>query len=579
MKVAILGASGILGQHLHISVPPGIEAVFMRRRGSGLYQEFDAQSIFLVDNPIRSFNPDVVINLIGQNSPDQAEKEPGNGINYLFPHLLADTCSKIGAHLIHLSSQAAVDPVNLYGKHKAKADKTLRDEWKNWTIVRPTFVLGIRPFPVIGRENPAERILAGRETHSVDNRYFAVSFAWDVAELLWRIAQDQEKYRGQEINVGHPDRFNRYSLAKMLGANPEPVTQEWAESTWGIAPRPLDTSAPYANAFHICDTSINIGVLKVKAEDQELDGVERRAREIAAFLHIDEGTVRTVIDKGFGPLHNAVTEDFQEHTAYCEQMYEPNEEHLLDWYRTTEAYIWELTAYHCDPGFNYAGMCKGILETLKAKRQRTQDAMDALWQGVDKIPIVPTLRVLCLGDGVGSLTIALKEGGLEPVYHDLAGSRTAAFAAARFEMRFAEPIDKRLSMNFKPFEYYWNRPLHVSETEEIKRTGLPFDAVVSLDYLEHVPNVEEWIDAIYGILKPGGVFCAQNAFGMGSGPDGAMPMHLACNDRFEKDWDPLLAKVGFRQLASNWYEKPVLPASVMQPDSVPAHRVAEWPTE
>ena len=41
--------------------------------------------------------------------------------------------------------------------------------------------------PALGRENPAEAILSGKQPWQVDNRWFSVSFAWDVAEMLWQI--------------------------------------------------------------------------------------------------------------------------------------------------------------------------------------------------------------------------------------------------------------------------------------------------------------------------------------------------------------------------------------------------------
>ena len=91
-------------------------------------------------------------------------------------------------------------------------------------------------------------------------------------------------------------------------------------------------------------------------------------------------------------------------------------------------------------------------------------------------------------------------------------------------------------------------PLLVSES---------FDAVVSLDFLEHVTDVPTWTRAIHESLNPGGIFVAQNAFNCGSGPDGSIPMHLERNDRFEKDWDSLLASSGFEQLGPQWYKKRV----------------------
>jgi hypothetical protein len=63
------------------------------------------------------------------------------------------------------------------------------------------------------------------------------------------------------------------------------------------------------------------------------------------------------------------------------------------------------------------------------------------------------------------------------------------------------------------------------------------------------------VRGIYAALRPGGWLMCQNAFACGSGPDGSIPMHLARNDRFEKDWDPLLLSIGFVQESSNWYRK------------------------
>lgn len=509
MKVLVIGASGIIGQHLQISVPEGVEAIFTTRKGSPIHEAFELREGEGFEERLNEWKPDAIVNLAGQNSPDVVERESHYFVNRNVPVQLEFWCRESGAHLIHVSSQAALDPVNRYGLQKHAAELTLQNHSPgNWTIIRPTFVLGIRPFPGIGRENPAERILSGKETHSVDNRYFAVSFAWDVADAIWKAVKDGP--RREIINVGHPERFSRYSLAKRLGADLEPVTQEWAQKEWGIAPRPMDTSEPYM----ACDERTGFSELLIKwimrdRTDEQIDPV------IAAFLQLDGAHVEEKLLQGFGPLHNAVTEDFRRANPQSEA-------ELLDWYRTTEAYIWELAAYHCDPGFNYAGTCKGIIDALITKGCK---------------------RVLCLGDGIGTLTIKMKETGLEPVYHDLAGSRTAAFAAARFFMRFGQPPLLDQTLTFSP----------VGMREQ--PFGMLYDAVVSLDFLEHVPNVREWVEEISAMLKPGGYFIAQNAFGMGSGPDGAMPMHLSCNDRFEKDWDPLLESIGFIQEASNWYRK------------------------
>ena len=217
--------------------------------------------------------------------------------------------------------------------------------------------------------------------------------------------------------------------------------------------------------------------------------------------------------QGFGPLHNAVSDDFRKANPKTDA-------ELLDWYRTTEAYIWELSAYHEDPGFNYAGMVNGIAAALKSRGIGTDIEGD----------------VLCLGDGIGDATLAMHRAGLCARYHDLPGSRTAEYAAFRLWRNTGREWD---------MSYCTEDPLLADGCA----------AIVSLDFLEHVSDVPAWVRTIHASLNPGGYFIAQNAFACGSGPDGAMPMHLQCNDKYEKEWDNLLIEVGFEQLASNWYRR------------------------
>ncbi len=255
-----------------------------------------------------------------------------------------------------------------------------------------------------------------------------------------------------------------------------------------------------------------------------------RAQEIAAFLGIPEADAAKRIAKGFGYQHQRVNDDFRR----CNPR---TDEELLNWYRTTEEYIWELSAYHADEGFNYSGMCGGIITRLKNEGAQ---------------------RVLCLGDGIGDLTLAFAESGYATgprpmscpavIYHDLADSKTAEFAKARIMAATGEFIGS-LSSGFEPS----------------LGTDL-YDAIVSLDFLEHVTDVPAWCRAIHAALKPGGLFCAQNAFDCGSGNDGAIPCHLSVNDKYAHAaphtngralWDHLLIEeLGFDQLGPNWYRKP-----------------------
>lgn len=509
MKVMVIGAGGVIGQHMIITVPVfDLETVFTRLHGgSPLYRAMDLCGDYW-ETWLEKEMPDVVVNLAGCNDVDAVEANPQHAydINVTGVRRLVDWCNHRNKYLIHVSSQAALDPVNEYGKQKLEADKAVMECCRDWTIIRPTFVLGIRPFPGIGRENPAERILAGKETRSVCDRFFSISFAWDVAAAIW--ASIYSPFLGV-FNVGNHESLSRLDVTRLLGAESEPVNHD----SLGVAQRPLDTT--YKQSWWETPLLKGFEMLARDYADRRNDHATYRAKEIAAYLRMTWRDALNKLASGFGTLHNEVAQDFRSNGGY-------EEEKLLAWYRKTDAYIWELTAYHLDPGFNYRGMVSGIVEALKGK-------------GITGV-------VVCLGDGTGDLSLGIEAAGMKAVYNDLYRSRIAEFAQARFLMQQTDyergGIGTAMTTDFTP------------------ELPVGAEAVVSLDFLEHVPNVEAWVKEIYACLKPGGYFVAQNAFNMGSGKDGSIPMHLTVNDHYETDWDPLLSSVGFKQLASNWYQKP-----------------------
>jgi dTDP-4-dehydrorhamnose reductase len=520
MRVAILGSSGILGQHMRLCVPEGIEVIFCRRTADPLHHGLDITDSDALRDFFKEHSPDVVLNLAGENRPDVVEQAPGSHlrINVGAARVLAMSCESLGVHYIHVSSQAVFSgedppygfesetkPINEYGRQKLAADLSVRNG-ERWTIVRPTFMLGVRPLPLVGRCNPLEQMFSWDEQEQVSDRWFSPLFARDAARFMWRVVQDQPARK--VIHLGDPARVCRYDIA--IAANPAakvtPVRHD--ESFPDFAPRPLDTTFAEGSWF---DSDLATGIELCRDEwvgRTEMDALGR-AREIAMFLACDEKEAYDRLTKGFGELHAAVAEDFRRANP-------ESDDELLAWYRETDTYIWELSAYHCDQGFNYAGLCEGLAQRLTA---------------------AGTSRILCLGDGIGDLTLSLHGKGFDAVYHDLAGSRTAEFAAFRYWIHTAEEMVRVLTEGWGP------------------SIGQRYDAIVSLDFLEHVVNVEEWATAINDVLRPGGLFFAQNAFAIGSGPEGSIPMHLTRNDRFEREWLPLLDSLGFQAESDNWFQR------------------------
>ena len=519
MKVLVLGASGIIGQHMRLCVPAGVRAVFVGGPSSGGLDLSKAHNVFAL---LIAERPDVIVNLAGESNVDRLERAPAKHAPIMGTRScwLGVHCARYRCHLVHVSTQAvfggaqspyspmsATAPANEYGRQKERAELAVRHV-DYWTIVRATFVLGVRPIQASGRVNPAEQILAGAQQRQVADRWFSPLFARDAAALLWKLAQDPPAR--QIVHLGVPKTVSRYDVARDLGAD---CMAALHTDFKGLAARPIDTTYA-ADALSLSSYEDGIQQIRKDWEARQNMDLEYRAREIALFLGKTEQECLVRLRQGFGVLHGAVREDFLSANPVTDEA-------LLEWYRATESYIWELSAYHCDPGFNYTGMCHGIAERLAVA-------------GVGS--------VLVLGDGIGDLTMALRRRGLRAFYHDLAASRTAEFARHRFHLA-GEPFLAEMTSGWQP---------------DIQGR---YDAIVSLDFLEHVTDVPAWVEAIKGALVPGGLFCAQNAFGIGSGAQGSIPCHLARNDRFEKDWDPLLISLGFTRESSNWYRSEALVAA------------------
>jgi dTDP-4-dehydrorhamnose reductase len=517
MKVLVLGASGVIGQHMRLCVPEGVTPVWHRRRADQIHIGCDLTDFEAMDRMLAAVNPDVIVNLAGESSPDVVERRPDlyQRINADVPAELAQWADEHKKRLIQVSTQAVFDgtrppyranefinPLNEYGRQKAAAESEVL-AWDCAIVARPTFCLGIRPLQALGRPNPAEDILAGQK-RQVDNRWFSASFASEVAAALWQLAQNGSGPR--VVNLGYPIRKSRMDVARDLGRSAEPVTHE---SFTGLAQRAEDTTYSQDDAIHGGSWSDSLAAIQSDWQALLGDDLRQRARHLSIFLGIPVMAALAQLQSGFGALHNAVAADYRAANP-------KDDDALLEWYRRTEAYIWELTAYHCDERFNYNGLCTGLAGRLSSSGHR---------------------RILCLGDGVGDMTASLRAAGIDAVYHDLAGSKTAAFAQFRYWAKTGQCLPVLLSDSWEP------------------KIGTGWDCIIAFDFLEHVTDVTAWAEAIRNGLAPGGLLFSQNAFAFGSGERGSIPMHLERNDRFERDWDPLMSSLGMAQDCSNWYRR------------------------
>ena len=232
---------------MRLCVPDGVEPVWVRRTADSITRGCDLTKP--VVHLLCDVQPDVIVNLAGESSVEEVERDPSKyeSINVGLPAALAGWCRYNGKRLIQISSQAVFSgkeppysaydlrfPVNDYGRQKVRAEKAVLGAGQQ--VMRLTFILGIRLMPNVGRQNPLEAMIAG-QSPQVDNRWFSPLMAWDAAEQIWDEAVLSSGV--SIIQVGIPQRWSRYEIARLVNPGVQPCKHE---DFPGIAPRPVDTT-------------------------------------------------------------------------------------------------------------------------------------------------------------------------------------------------------------------------------------------------------------------------------------------------------------------------------------------------
>ena len=259
-KVVVIGAGGIIGQHMMVNKPNWADAQFTRRIGGDQWTQLNVGSDDII-SWLDKNKPDVIVNLAGQNIVDSVEENPEEyiHINVELPIILAKWAYRNNKYLIQVSTQGIFSgenaeytpesephPITWYGKQKSLAEKLVL-LYPNVEIARLTFVIGIRPFQNIGRKNPLESILEQRKQVQVNDRFFSPVFAEDAAIVLWDRVDSAGESNEKIIHIGNPIKCTRFSLAndlKTVSDGKLDIEIEAVSYTHFISdvPRPRDTT-------------------------------------------------------------------------------------------------------------------------------------------------------------------------------------------------------------------------------------------------------------------------------------------------------------------------------------------------
>ncbi len=154
MKILLIGKNGQIGWELNKSLTHLGQLVTLGRQDADLlHPEY-------LRNKVQEISPDVIVNAAAYTAVDKAEEEEEQAaiINGIAPGILADEAKKLGALLVHYSTDYVFDgtkegaykeedkpnPVNSYGRSKLAGELAIQSSGCDYLIFRTSWVYASR---------------------------------------------------------------------------------------------------------------------------------------------------------------------------------------------------------------------------------------------------------------------------------------------------------------------------------------------------------------------------------------------------------------------------------------------------
>jgi len=214
MKILLLGKNGQLGWELQRSLAPLGELLALDRHSRDWCG--DLNNLQDLAETVQMLRPDVIVNAAAHTAVDKAESEPdlARTINALAPGVLAQEAQKLGAWLVHYSTDYVFDgsgsrpwaetdtpaPLNVYGRTKLEGEQLITAQCQRHLILRTSWVYAARG------GNFAKtmlRLAQERERLSVIDDQFGAPTGADLLADVTAHAIRQLMHRPQDAGLYH----------------------------------------------------------------------------------------------------------------------------------------------------------------------------------------------------------------------------------------------------------------------------------------------------------------------------------------------------------------------------------------
>ena len=157
-RILLLGAKGQVGWELRRSLAPLGDVVALDRHSTDFCG--DISDLSGLAQTVRRVAPHVIVNAAAHTAVDKAESEPAlaNTLNALAPGVLAQEASRLGALLVHYSTDYVFDgsgttpwqesdatgPLSVYGRTKLDGEERIQATCPKHLIFRTSWVYAAR---------------------------------------------------------------------------------------------------------------------------------------------------------------------------------------------------------------------------------------------------------------------------------------------------------------------------------------------------------------------------------------------------------------------------------------------------
>ena len=158
MKILLLGKTGQVGWELQRSLAPLGEVIALDHDSTNFCGDFG--NLSGLAETVRTVKPDVIVNAAAHTAVDKAESEPDlvRTLNALAPSVLAVEAAKLGAWLVHYSTDYVFDgsgdtpwvetdtpgPLSVYGATKLEGELLIAQANPRHLIFRTSWVYAAR---------------------------------------------------------------------------------------------------------------------------------------------------------------------------------------------------------------------------------------------------------------------------------------------------------------------------------------------------------------------------------------------------------------------------------------------------